>query len=44
MGAAAGASCPLPAGTVAIDYAVNHGEDLERLVLIDAQVGVCGGG
>lgn len=24
-------------GTVAIDYAVNHGEDLERLVLIDAQ-------
>lgn len=24
-------------GTVALDYAVNHGEDLERLVLIDAQ-------
>lgn len=26
-------------GTVAIDYAVNHPEDVERLVLIDAQVG-----
>lgn len=32
-----------PAGTVAIDYAVNHGEDLERLVLIDAQVCGCTG-
>lgn len=30
-------------GTVAIDYATNHGEDLERLVLIDAQVGGCHG-
>ncbi len=26
-------------GTVAIDYATSHPEDLERLVLIDAQVG-----
>lgn len=26
-------------GTVAIDYATSHPEDLERLVLVDAQVG-----
>lgn len=31
-------------GTVAIDYATNHPEDLERLVLIDAQVSSRAGG
>jgi pimeloyl-ACP methyl ester carboxylesterase len=29
-------------GTVAIDYATNHPENLDRLVLIDAQVGCVG--